>query len=116
MWLRASTPPRYPEGRDAGAGIQLGPGSLPAPLSDSDGERGALSGSAIGALQALVYMHHRNQVEADLQAELREREQRLLLALQAATMGIWDSSSKGDRFTVTPGVERILGLQPGEAS
>ena len=51
---------------------------------------GPFSVTALGAGLSLVFMHHRDQVERDRQAELRGNEERLRLALEASRMGTWE--------------------------
>src|SRR5262249_3459071 len=46
--------------------------------------------NTIGAALALIFMHYRDGIERDRQAELRASEERLRLALAAARMGTWD--------------------------
>jgi PAS domain S-box-containing protein len=55
----------------------------------------------------------RDEPESTPKEELRESEQRIELALDAAQMGIWERDLVTDRLRWSPRVEVILGLAPG---
>ncbi|MBD2437759.1 PAS domain-containing protein [Nostoc sp. FACHB-110] len=60
--------------------------------------------------QAQYELSERRQVEA----ELRENEQRLQMALQASRMGTWDWNIQTGVISWSDNLEALFGLQPGE--
>src|SRR5690606_131589 len=62
----------------------------------------------IGGL-AILHVHHRNQIERERQAALREAEELQRLALDAATMGTWDWWIDVDRVAITVRLAEIVG-------
>jgi two-component system cell cycle sensor histidine kinase/response regulator CckA len=73
-----------------------------------------LATNAIGATLALVFIYHRNQIEQARQVELRQGEERLRLALNAAHMGTWDWHIPTNVVTWSEKMEPIFGLQQNE--
>jgi PAS domain S-box-containing protein len=69
-----------------------------------------LAVNTIGAVLALVFMRHRDQIERDRQAELQASTERLRLALEAAHMGSWDWDVPADRVTASEQVAPLFGL------
>ncbi len=94
------------------AGVALVRVMLPERLSLGE-SIGPLAEMAISGVLAVAYMRHRDQIEADRQRQLKESEERLRMALEAAKMGSWEWSIKDDRTLVTPGLEKIFGLTEG---
>lgn len=72
-----------------------------------------LSANLITGAAAVLYMRHRDQLEGDRQRELASKEERLRMALDAAEMGTWDWEPSTGRAVVSPGVDRILGIEAG---
>lgn len=68
----------------------------------------------IGAMLTLVFIYQRHQIERVRQAELRQSEERLRLALNAAHMGTWDWHIPTNKVIGSEKVEPILGLQQDE--
>jgi PAS domain-containing protein len=66
--------------------------------------------NTIGAVLALIFLRHRDQIEGDRQAELRASAERLRLALEAAHMGTWDWDVLADRVTASEQVAALFGL------
>ncbi|MBD2210821.1 PAS domain S-box protein [Nostoc linckia FACHB-104] len=67
------------------------------------------SGSIRGVIGAFLDVTERKQVED----ALRENQERLALALDAARMGSWDWDLQSDRVMWTPYHEMIFGYEPG---
>jgi len=95
-------------------GIFLIPFYAPEYFPDFSSIVGPLSAMAIGAALVLVSMWHRNIIERDRQAELRRSEERLRLALDAASMGTWEWDIQNGNVEWSDGVEAIFGLRSGE--
>jgi PAS domain S-box-containing protein len=62
---------------------------------------------------SLVSMAHRDRIESDRQAELRDSEERLRLALRAAHMGTWQWDVRSGEVRWSEGVESMFRLPPG---
>jgi PAS domain S-box-containing protein len=69
-----------------------------------------LAVNVIGAVLALVFLRHRDQIERDRRSELHTNAERLKLALEAAHMGIWDWDVLADRVTASEQVAPLFGL------
>ena len=74
---------------------------------------GPLSLVALVAGLSLVFLHHRDQVERDRQAELRASEERLRLALEASRMGTWEWDVTTGAVRWSGRIEGMFGLPPG---
>ena len=72
------------------AGVALMPRLAPQAVPPLSRLTGSLVLLAIGAGLLAVSMRHRDQLEAERQAQLRDGEERLRLALRAARMLTWD--------------------------
>ena len=68
---------------------------------------------AITAGLAVVSTLHRDRLERDRQAELRESEERLRLALEAAHTATWEWDVQSDRARWSDGAAAVLGDPPG---
>ncbi len=66
----------------------------------------------VTALVALLSWH-RNKIEFHRQAQLRQSEERLQLALDSAQMGIWHWNIASDKVWWSNEVERVFGLPLG---
>ncbi|HET7226404.1 MAG TPA: PAS domain S-box protein [Candidatus Eisenbacteria bacterium] len=69
-----------------------------------------IDGRVAGAVVAFSDVTERRRDEA----ELRDREQRLRLAIEAGAMGTWDWEPASGRLQWSPRLEQIYGLAPGE--
>lgn len=74
---------------------------------------GPLSALVISAVLVLVSMWFRDKVERDRQAELRDSEERLRLALDAAKMGTWNWNIETGAVSWSDGIEPMFGMSPG---
>jgi PAS domain S-box-containing protein len=72
-----------------------------------------LAVNMIGGAMALVFLHHRDQVERDRQAALRTSEENLRIALDAARMGTWFWSVESNRVDWSDQACAIFGVAPG---
>jgi PAS domain S-box-containing protein len=70
---------------------------------------------AITAGLAVVSILHRDRLERDRQAELRESEERLRLALDAAHVATWEWDVRTGAARWSAGAERVFGVPAGEA-
>lgn len=70
---------------------------------------GPLAMNGISAALAFTLVRFRDRVEADRQANLRNEEERLRLATEAAGIGTWDWRVARDEAFVSPGVRRLFG-------
>ena len=68
----------------------------------------------IGAALILISMRHRDQIERARQAELRDSEERLRLALEAARIGTWNWNIETGTVQWSDEIEPVFGLQKGE--
>jgi PAS domain S-box-containing protein len=68
---------------------------------------------AITAGLAVVSLLHRDRLERDRQAELRDSEERLRLALDAAHVATWDWDVRTGAVRWSEGAERVFGVPPG---
>ena len=75
---------------------------------------GPVSIMAIGAALLLVSMWHRNVIEQDRQAELRDSEERLRLALDAARIETWSWNIETGAVSWSDKIEPMFGLEIGE--
>jgi signal transduction histidine kinase len=64
---------------------------------------------------AVVSILHRDRLERDRQARLRDGEERLRLALEAAHMATWIWEAREDTLRGSQGAEAPLGVAPGAA-
>ncbi|MBW4520469.1 MAG: PAS domain S-box protein [Scytolyngbya sp. HA4215-MV1] len=64
-------------------------------------------------LPSLRLARAQRKIQALLNLELQESEQRLKMALQAAQMGIWDCDFLTGKAIWSPETERLFGLAPG---
>jgi PAS domain S-box-containing protein len=69
----------------------------------------------IAASLAVVSILHRDRLEQDRQAELRDSEERLRLALEAAHMATWDWDLRSGTVRWSEGAERVFGVPEGGA-
>jgi two-component system, LuxR family, sensor kinase FixL len=74
---------------------------------------GPLSALVISAVLVLVSMWFRDRVEKDRQTELRDSEERLRLALDAAKMGTWNWNIETGAVSWSDGIEPMFGMEPG---
>jgi PAS domain S-box-containing protein len=74
---------------------------------------GPLSALVISAVLVLVSMWFRDKVEKDRQTELRDSEERLRLALDAAKMGTWTWNIEAGAVAWSDGIEPMFGMEPG---
>lgn len=74
---------------------------------------GPLSALVISAVLVMVSMWFRDKVERDRQAELRDSEERLRLALDAAKMGTWNWNIETGAVSWSDGIEPMFGMSPG---
>lgn len=74
---------------------------------------GPLSALVISAVLVLVSMWFRDRIERDRQAELRDSEERLRLALDAAKMGTWNWNIETGAVTWSDGIEPMFGMSSG---
>jgi len=70
---------------------------------------------AITAGLALVSILHRDRLERDRQAELRDSEERLRLALEAAHVATWDWDVRSGALRWSEGADRVFGAPGGGA-
>ena len=70
---------------------------------------------AITAGLALVSILHRDRLERDRQAELRDSEERLRLALEAAHVATWDWDVRSGAVRWSEGADRVFGAPGGGA-
>ena len=70
---------------------------------------------AITAGLALVSILHRDRLERDRQAELRDNEERLRLALEAAHVATWDWDVRSGAMRWSEGADRVFGAPGGGA-
>ena len=70
---------------------------------------------AITAGLALVSILHRDRLERDRQAELRDNEERLRLALEAAHVATWDWVVRSGAMRWSEGADRVFGAPGGGA-
>ncbi|MCI0553865.1 MAG: PAS domain S-box protein [Anaerolineae bacterium] len=75
---------------------------------------GPLSVMVISAVLVLVSMKARDQIEEDRQAKLRDSEERLRLALDAAQMGTWSWNIETGAVSWSEKIEPLFGMKPGE--
>ncbi len=70
----------------------------------------------IAIQQAELYQQAQNEIAERRQAEvaLQESQERLRLALDAASMGTWDWNIQTNQITWSANLERMFGMQPGE--
>jgi len=92
------------------AGLLLLPIVLPLTIPTYTPIVTPLAVNTIGAVLALVFMWHRDQIERDRQPQLRASEERLRLALDAARMETWDWDILTDTVTASEHVARLFGL------
>jgi PAS domain S-box-containing protein len=95
------------------AGILLLPVLAPTAFPAFDAIITPLATTIIGAILALVFIQHRNEIERDRQAELRASQERLKLALDAARMGTWNWDARTGTITWSEQFEQVFGLRPG---
>jgi PAS domain S-box-containing protein len=74
---------------------------------------GPLSALVISAVLVLVSVWFRDRIERDRQAELRDSEERLRLALDAAKMGTWNWNIETGAVSWSDGIEPMFGMPPG---
>lgn len=74
---------------------------------------GPLSALVISGVLVIVAMWFRDRVEMDRQAELRESEERLRVALDAAQMGTWVWHIETGAVSWSDEIEVMFGLLPG---
>lgn len=74
---------------------------------------GPFSALVISAVLVVVAMWFRDQVENDRQAELRESEERLRLALDAAQMGTWTWHIESGAVSWSDEIEQMFGFPKG---
>jgi len=70
---------------------------------------------AVSAGLAVVSILHRDRLEQDRQARLRDGEERLRLALDAAHMATWTWEARDDAIRWSEDAESVLGVAPGRA-
>ena len=75
---------------------------------------GPLSTLIMSAILVLVAMQSRDQIEMDRQAELRESEERLRLALDGARMGTWSWDMEAGTVSWSERIETTFGMNPGQ--
>ena len=75
---------------------------------------GPFSAMVICAVLVLVSMRSRDQIEKERQAELREGQERLRFALDAARMGTWNWNVETGAVSWSGRIETMFGMQPGE--
>ncbi len=68
----------------------------------------------ISSVLVLVSMRSRDQIEKDRQAKLRDSEERLRLALNAAQMGTWNWNIQTGTVAWSEGIEPLFGMKPGQ--
>jgi PAS domain S-box-containing protein len=73
-----------------------------------------LSAVIISAVLVLISMKARDQIEKDRQAKLRDSEERLRLALDAAQLGTWNWNIETGTVSWSEKIEPLFGLKPGE--
>jgi PAS domain S-box-containing protein len=95
------------------ATILLAP--LLAPAASSRSVTAPLALVIITAGLAVVSILHRDRLERDRQAELRESEERLRLALEAAHVATWDWDLGTGAVRWSEGAERVVGAAKGGA-
>lgn len=83
-------------------------------FADSSVVIGPLSAMVISAVLVLVSMKARDQIEADRQARLRDSEERLRLALDAAQLGTWNWNIETGSVLWSEKIESLFGMKPGE--
>jgi len=75
---------------------------------------GPLSSMVICGVLVLVSMWSRDQIEKEQQSELRDSEERLRFALDAANMGTWSWDIETGAVKWSEKIENIFGMQRGE--
>ena len=86
----------------------------PNAFANFNGVIGPLSAMVISAVLVLVSMKSRDQIEEDRQAKLRDSEERLRLALEAAQLGTWNWNIETGAVSWSEKIEPLFGLKPGE--
>jgi PAS domain S-box-containing protein len=89
------------------------PSMAPEAFPDSSTVIGPLSALVISAVLVVVAMGFRDRVELDRQAQLRESEERLRLALDAAQMGVWTWNIDTGSVTWSSEIHQMFGVPPG---
>lgn len=87
---------------------------VPSTFADFGVLIGPLSAMIISAVLVLVSMRSRDQIEKDRQAILRDREERLRLALEAARIGTWNWDVETGSVSWSDEIEPMFGLKKGE--
>lgn len=87
---------------------------LPNIFADFSAVIGPLSAMVISAVLVLVSMKARDQIEEDRQAKLRDSEERLRLALDAAQMGTWNWNIETGAISWSEKIEPLFGMKQGE--
>jgi PAS domain S-box-containing protein len=77
-------------------------------LSETEFTATVAVNALIGGL-AILHVHHRNEIERERQAALREAEELQSLALAAAAMGTWDWRIEVDHVVISERLAQILG-------
>jgi len=96
------------------AGILLMPSVVPDKLPGLTSVISPASAMIIATLLSLIFTRQRDQIEQKRQGELREKEERLQLALQAGQLGAWEWNILSGELYWSKEVEHIFGLAPGE--
>lgn len=73
-----------------------------------------LSTMVISAVLVVVSMLSRDQIEKDRQAKLRDSEERLRMALEAARIGTWNWQVETGAVSWSNEIETMFGLKKGE--
>jgi len=97
------------------AGMLLLPVVAPATVPSLRTIFGSLVLCILVAGLVLVSMLHRDRIERDRQALLRDGEERLRLALEAAHMASWEWNVRTGTVRWSEGAAKILGRAPGGA-
>ncbi|MEP6895035.1 MAG: PAS domain-containing protein [Chloroflexota bacterium] len=68
----------------------------------------------IGSVLIIISMRHRDGVERDRQAELRDNEERLRLAVESARLGTWNWNLETGTIEWSDEIAPMFGMQKGE--
>jgi PAS domain S-box-containing protein len=84
-------------------------------ISDASAEMIGADGQSTGSVGLLLDITEQKKHEADLlESEARERlsRERLALAVDSASMGVWDLDLNGDKLTFDANMYRLYGVDP----
>jgi len=95
------------------SGVLILPYLVPQTFPDFSSIISPLAILVIGTALLVISMRHRDQIEIARQAELRDSDDRLRLALEAARIGTWNWDIETGTVQWSPEIEPIFGMQKG---